>query len=118
MEIVKRTMEIIAELNPKYFIIENPRGKLRKLDLIDRDLLKTVWYCQYGDIRAKPTDIWTNIEQWKPRPPCFNGNKDCHHQPAPRGSRTGTQGLANSYEKSKIPEELCLEILKTLGDKK
>ena len=117
MEIVKRTMEIIAELNPKYFIIENPRGKLRKLDLIDKDLLKTVWYCQYGDIRAKPTDIWTNIEQWKPRPPCFNGNKDCHHQPAPRGSRTGTQGLANSYEKSKIPEELCLEILKTLGEK-
>ena len=117
MEIVKRTMEIIAELNPKYFIIENPRGKLRKLDLIDKDLLKTVWYCQYGDIRAKPTDIWTNIEQWKPRPPCFNGNKDCHHQPAPRGSQTGTQGLANSYEKSKIPQELCLEILKTLGER-
>jgi len=118
-------MEIIAELNPKYFIIENPRGKLRKLDLIDpegvyflKDLMKTVWYCQYGDIRAKPTDIWTNIEQWKPRLPCFNGNKDCHHQPAPRGSQTGTQGLENSFEKSKIPEQLCLEILTTLGEKK
>ena len=27
--IVKKTMDIINELNPKYFIIENPRGKLR-----------------------------------------------------------------------------------------
>ena len=122
--IVKKTLEIIDIMQPAYFVIENPRGKLRKLGLIDpsfhgrSNVRQTVWYCQYGDIRAKPTDIWTNIYQWKPKPPCFNGNKDCHHQPAPRGSQSGTQGLANSYEKSKIPEELCLEILKTLGDKK
>ena len=121
--IVKKTLEIIDIMQPAYFVIENPRGKLRKLGLIDpkfhgrSNVRQTVWYCQYGDIRAKPTDIWTNIYQWKPRPLCFNGNKDCHHQPAPRGSQSGTQGLKNSFEKSKIPEELCLEILKTLGDK-
>ena len=118
--LVKKTLEIIDELQPKYFVIENPRGKLRKLGLIDpvfhgrKNIRQTVWYCQYGDMRAKPTDLWTNVFNWTPRPVCFNGNVDCHHQPAPRGSSTGTQGLANSYEKSKIPDELCIEILKSI----
>ena len=68
-----------------------------------------VTYCQYGDDRMKPTDIWTNSDTWIPRPMCKNG--DSCHISAPRGSRTGTQGLANAYERSKIPEQLCLEIL-------
>ena len=76
--------------------------------------MKTVWYCTYGDKRAKPTDIWTNIDQWKPKPVCHNGNKNCHHEPAPRGSRTGTQGLKSSYEKSKVPEQLCEDILNSI----
>jgi intein/homing endonuclease len=67
--------------------------------------------CKYGDDRAKPTDIWTNSTTWTPRPICHNGNKECHHQPAPRGSKTGTQGRKGSYERSKIPEQLCMEIL-------
>jgi hypothetical protein len=111
IKIVKKTVEIIKELNPKYFIIENPRGLLRKLNLIDIGKLNTIWYCQYGDERAKPTDLWTNIKSWTPRPVCWNGNKDCHHAPAPRGSRTGTQGRSNPYERSKVPNELCIEIL-------
>ena len=80
---------------------------------LETHLRHTVWYCQYGDDRAKPTDIWTNDFKWIPRNPCFNGNKNCHHQPAPRGSQTGTQGLNNAYEKSKVPSELCREILET-----
>ena len=111
---VKKTLELIDILKPEYFIIENPRGLLRKLDIIDLKTMKTVWYCTYGDKRAKPTDIWTNIDAWIPRPVCHNGNKDCHHEAAPRGSKTGTQGLKNSYEKSKVPEQLCEEILCTL----
>jgi hypothetical protein len=67
--------------------------------------------CTYGDERAKPTDIWTNSDTWIPRPVCHNGNKECHHAPAPRGSKTGTQGRKGSYERSKIPEELCREVL-------
>jgi hypothetical protein len=66
--------------------------------------LKKVWYCQYGDKRAKPTNIWTNLDiEFKT---CFNGNKYCHHEQSPRGSKTGTQGLKNSMERSKIPEKL------------
>jgi hypothetical protein len=42
---------------------------------------------------------------------CWNNNKKCQHEAAPRGSKTGTQGLKNNYERSKVPEELCYDIL-------
>ena len=95
------------------FFIENPRGMLRKMPFMQEFKRHTVWYCQYGDDRAKPTDIWTNSNDWIPRPMCHNGNKNCHHQPAPRGSKTGTQGRKDSYNRSKIPKELCIEILES-----
>jgi hypothetical protein len=100
------------EINPNMvFFIENPRGMLRKMPWMQEFKRHTVWYCVYGDERAKPTDIWTNSDAWIPRPVCHNGNKECHHAPAPRGSKTGTQGRKGAYERSKIPEELCREVL-------
>ena len=103
------------KINPNLvYFIENPRGMMRKMPWMQEFNRHTVWYCKYGDMRAKPTDIWTNSTTWIPRPVCKNGNKDCHHQPAPRGSRTGTQGLNKSYNRSKIPQQLCEEIVKSL----
>lgn len=100
------------EINPKMlFFIENPRGMMRKMPWMQEFKRHTIWYCVYQDNRAKPTDIWTNSTKWIPRPVCHNGNKECHHQPAPRGSKTGTQGRKGSYDRSRIPEELCFEIL-------
>jgi hypothetical protein len=122
VEFVESTLKIIkyfSSLNSDLiWYMENPRGKLRKLQVVEDLPRTTVWYCTYGDKRAKPTDIWTNNlysllnpEGWIPRKECHNGNKNCHHEPAPRGSRTGTQGLKTNYERSKIPKQLCLEIL-------
>ena len=111
IELAKKTIEIINYYNPKYFFIENPRGLLRKMDFMNNFIRHTVTYCQYGDNRMKPTDIWTNSNVWTPRKPCKNG--DSCHISAPRGSRTGTQGLKGAYERSKIPELLCKEILKS-----
>ena len=111
IELVKKTLEIIEYFQPTYWFMENPRGVLRKLDVVQGLRKNSVTYCQYGDERMKPTDIWTNSEVWIPRPMCKNG--DPCHVAAPRGSRTGTQGRANAYERSKIPEELCREILKS-----
>jgi len=116
-KLVLKTLELIKHFQCKYFI-ENPRGMLRKQKFMFGIPRTTVTYCSYGDNRMKPTDIWSNhifnmfnIEGWNPKPMCFNGNKKCHHEPAPRGSRTGTQGLKNNYERSKVPYELCKEIL-------
>ena len=111
IELVKKTLEIINHFQPTYWFMENPRGVLRKLDVVKELKRNSVTYCQYGDERMKPTDIWTNSDVWTPKPMCKNG--DPCHVAAPRGSRTGTQGRANAYERSKIPEELCREILKS-----
>ena len=111
LELVKKTIQIIQALKPTYFFIENPRGMLRKMPIMANLNRQGVTYCQYGDTRMKPTDIWTNSLNWIPRPMCKNGD-DCHIA-APRGSSTGTQGLKGAYERSKIPEDLCLEILKS-----
>ncbi len=121
LRMVRKMKEIIAhytDINPNViFIIENPRGLLRKMPEMKIYNLerKTIWYCQYGDTRAKPTDIWTNAP-WIPRPVCKNGNPDCHHERAPRGSRTGTQGLKGNYERSVVPEQLCEQILRSIID--
>ena len=40
---------------------------------------------------------------------CKNGDQ-CH-EPAPRGSKTGTQGLKGSKERSVIPKNLCEHIV-------
>jgi len=117
IRLVKATLEIIYSLKPTFFFIENPRGLLRKF--INDIPRTTVMYCQYGDNRMKPTDIWSNNlwSIWNTHgflgKTCYNNNKKCHHIPAPRGSRTGTQGLSNAYERSKIPEKLCVEILQS-----
>lgn len=111
LKLVQKTLEIIEHFNPTYFFIENPRGMLRKMPIMTDLPRYGVTYCQYGDTRMKPTDIWTNSTKWTPRPMCKNG--DTCHVAAPRGSRTGTQGLKGAYERSKIPEELCYEILKS-----
>jgi len=120
IDLIKQWLEI----NPDFvFFIENPRGILRKMPFMQQFKRHTVWYCQYGDDRAKPTDIWTNSKTWTPRKMCRNfkydknGNvidKHCHHESARRGAKTGTQGKKGSYERSKIPEQLCEEILKSL----
>lgn len=117
--LVKNTLSIINHFNCIYYI-ENPRGYLRKMDFMLGIPKTTVWYCTYGDTRAKPTDIFSNNIYnlfnpygWKPRPACFNGNTKCHHEAAPRGSKTGTQGLKDNYTRSKIPENLCIEIIKS-----
>lgn len=103
-------LNLIKELNPKYWFIENPRGGMRKMNFM-KDLPRyTVTYCQYGDTRMKPTDIWTNHPNPKFKPMCKNGSP-CHVA-APRGSRTGTQGLKNSLIRSIIPNELCNHIVK------
>lgn len=102
-------IELIKELNPKYWFIENPVGGMRKMEWMKGLPRYTVTYCQYGDIRKKPTDIWTNHPNPKFKPPCKRGST-CHVS-APRGSRTGTQGMKNAMERGRIPEMLCKHIV-------
>jgi hypothetical protein len=119
--LLRKTLDICftyAKKTGAKWFIENPVGMMRKMPIMQGIDRVTIDYCQYGDIRRKPTDIWTNHagslyhpEGWVSRHQCRNGETRCHHEAAPRGSRTGTQGLKNDYERSRIPEALINEIL-------
>lgn len=103
-QVNQHMLQLIRELNPTYYFIENPRGGLRKMTWMQGLPRYTATYCQYGDTRMKPTDIFTNYPN--PEFKCCKNGDSCHER-APRGSRTGTQGLKDSKERSRIPDKLC-----------
>lgn len=105
----QHVLDLIRELRPTFYFIENPRGGMRKMPWMQGLPRYTVTYCQYGDTRMKPTDIWTNHPAPQFMPPCKNGDP-CHVR-APRGARTGTQSLNGSKERSVIPPQLCEHVV-------
>lgn len=108
IELVKHTLKLIGELKPTAWLLENPRAMLRKQDFIQRYRRKTITYCQYGDTRQKPTDIWGYLPTWKPKPVC-EPNASCH-EASPRGSKKGVRGQKNAQIRAMIPYGLSLEI--------
>lgn len=115
IRLMEHTHDLVRQflkINPNLvWYIENPRGKMRKAPQWAKlnHVRHTVTYCQYGDTRMKPTDIWTNNTVWEPRPMCKNG--DPCHVAAPRGSKTGTQGRTTYLDRSAIPPQLCDELV-------
>ena len=105
----KHLLDLLNELKPRFYFIENPRAALRTMDFMKGLYRYTVTYCQYGEKRMKPTDIWTNHPEPNFKPPCKNGDK-CH-EAAPRGSITGTQGIKGSKARAVIPKLLCEHIV-------
>lgn len=118
----QNVLALIRELQPRFYFIENPRGGMRKMTWMQGLPRYTVTYCQYGDTRMKPTDIWTNHPDPKFKPICKNGDP-CHER-APRGTTVrklraqgidmpygGTCGLKNAMERSRIPAKLCEHIV-------
>lgn len=119
-------MDLLKELKPKYYFIENPVGMMKNMPWLQRFLLETggrehrITYCKYENPwvdengvehkpRMKPTNIFTNHPNPNFLPPCKNGDK-CH-EAEPRGSKTGTQGQKGSVERSRIPDRLCDHIV-------
>ena len=106
-------LDLIKEINPTYWFIENPRGAMRKMEWMQGLPRYTVTYCQYEtdkpveQRRMKPTDIWTNHPNPCFLPPCKNG--DTCHASAPRGSRTGTQGIEREREREVSYHRNCAD---------
>lgn len=112
LQLVDATLRLVRELEPTYWVMENPRDKLRALPIVAGLDRRTVTICRaYYDgrppRRMKPTDLFSN--RWPPslvlEEPCKNG-EPCHVA-APRGSKTGTQGFGDYWEKSLIPYPLA-----------
>jgi hypothetical protein len=109
-----KTLEILQQFPNAKFCIENPRGMMRTLPVLGKIRRETITYCQYGEQRMKPTDIWTNIDGWNPRPMCKRG-MPCHDA-APRGAKTGTQGIKGARERGALPTQLCEEIAEVINN--
>ncbi|WP_137288128.1 DNA cytosine methyltransferase [Natronorubrum halophilum] len=58
--LVYHTLGLIEALNPNYWFLENPQGRLRWF--LDRPTGK-VTYCQYGRPYMKRTDLWGSIRR-------------------------------------------------------
>ena len=122
------TLKIIREAGCM-FVIENPRAALRKMEYMRGIDRRTVMYCKYGDTRMKPTDLFGNIffsffnvTGYQPRAICWNNHPKCHHERSPRYATLkargatksgGTVMMKNAYERSKMPPELCAEIVRS-----
>ncbi len=105
--LVRHTLQLIYGMDPRYWVMENPRGMLRRAI---GPPAATVTYCQYGATYMKPTDLWGNL------PPSFIPRKcrnlDPCHQRTPRGfsNTLGVRGYSgrDAAISSKIPPGLSL----------
>lgn len=127
-KLVRHVLYLIKSLTPSWWVMENPQGVLKKLPVVRGLPRVTVDYCQYGDSRQKPTNLWGRFpEGWAPRPRCrATGGRvvdvdgvewrvdpatggPCHIA-AERGSKTGTQGIDGAVDRSRVPYELGLSL--------
>ncbi len=73
IKLLYRTLTLIEELKPRFFFIENPRGRMRyqktMIDFIARNnaCIKTITLSSYGFPTIKPTDIFTNAHDYTPK---------------------------------------------------
>ena len=104
----RHCIELIKQMQPKIQIWENPVGGFRKMDFIQGLKVNTTTYCQYGFTYRKGTDFISNIDLHL-KPPCKNGSP-CHAS-APRGAKTGLQGIKDKALKSVYPPMLCEHIV-------
>jgi hypothetical protein len=130
LSLVEELLKQIERLNPPFFIIENPRGKLRNLSVLEHLERRYITYCQYGEPFMKPTDLWGVFPpELILRPPCKKG-QNCHFSSQGTGeewkvNRRGNltmhkrqhreyYGTSNSKllsaRRAKIPYNLSLEV--------
>lgn len=128
LRIVSHTFELIDDYIARHpgtlYIIENPRGVMRKIT--PRPPTDTTWYCKWGERRAKPTDLWTNMRLFAPGkwPKCCNGADDHDAQSryywvrVAEGQTGGTQGLKDAATRALIPAKLAVAVAQyALGER-
>ncbi len=107
LNVVGAVYEIIAALRPKYWIVENPRGRLRWFLGKPNS---TVSLSNYGEKYKKPTDLWHNfplpmIQGEMPYEPSWSSTKNNG-----KGS-TGLLRIRDPAKRAKLPKGLGEAIL-------
>lgn len=107
LDLAMHTVDVIKFFQPKYWVIENPRAKLRRFyeeveGLEDR---RTVTYCQLGEKFMKPTDLWGGFPPSLELPKICKNGAPCHVSAA-RGSKTGIQGRGRTKFRGGMIEDM------------
>lgn len=133
VRLLYHTLYLINSLEPEYWFLENPRGGMRKIigepqynqrKKLDKNLNVanqkdanypgTITYCQFGDDRMKPTDLWGNHPESFEYKFCGNG-MDCHNS-ASRGSDNGTQSRNKGADRWKVPDGLAKSVFESVNE--
>ena len=94
LRLVGHTLNLIRDLQPRAWMLENPLGMLRIQEVVHPYERRTVTYCQYGTPYRKATDLWGGFPPTlRLKLPCRPGAR-CH-VPNPRGTKGGVQGRSN-----------------------
>jgi hypothetical protein len=105
VELVKYTLKLIHEIDPDYWVLENPRGMLRRI--IGLPVVTTFW-ASWGMPYLKPTDLWGKIPaiDWpKPRN-WITGTHGKH-----RGTQANKTDLLGYYSKIMEGKKGLLELV-------
>ena len=95
-------LEIIAAMQPKGWIIENPRGRMRWF--LGKPSM-TIGLNQFGYKTVKPTDFWTNIDVGLLR--------DTNIRRNPSGSDWSYDAPRNPADRARMPYRLSEKILES-----
>lgn len=111
LDLVGAVFEIIAELRPKYWIVENPKGRLR---WFLGSPTSSVHLSNYGSRYMKPTDLWHNltfklIQAERPGQPSLTS-----HQNRMKGS-TGLLRLRDPAKRALMPRGLSEAVLEAVS---
>lgn len=109
IELTRHTIKLIQDHNPKFWVVENPVGMMRRV--LGKPPI-SVTYCQYGLKYRKPTDLWGSI------PPSFVARSckvgaPCHvhtHRGHRDFSKGGLKDVGTPAERALIPLQLSLEM--------
>tara|TARA_R110000824_G_scaffold61321_2_gene163159 strand:+ start:31 stop:729 length:699 start_codon:yes stop_codon:yes gene_type:complete len=124
--LLAKAIEIIDYFKPKYYFIENPKtGRMK--NYITELPYYDITYCKYGFSYFKPTRIWTNLENFKPKycrktTYCNHKLEFGKHQNHIGGTRKNANGKFPGYtgknfklaEKYQIPPNLIRSIFDTI----
>lgn len=99
IDLMHHTLQLIFRLHPKFWILENPKGRLR---WILGNPPNTTYYGSYGHPIAKETDLWGYYPKIK-----FKG------KPKEKMGVFAEDLGRSSKARSVIPGKLCEEIIKS-----
>ncbi|CAE7578756.1 unnamed protein product, partial [Symbiodinium necroappetens] len=115
--LVLRALEIIRNLRPTYWAIENPQTGLLKTRPFMQGLpYSDVCYCKYGYMYRKATRIWHNLPWTPSQGMCRKGSRceafanGIHPEAAQRETTAGRRNQQSLRQLYSLPPRLCEEI--------